>query len=108
MLTEADWNALIGKLAAFDAWNAGKTGGAVEKIGLPRAREILATKAQETLTALIAKDKAEEGNSTAVIGLHRLIHYHRDLREALPQLRQFRRFLRPERQGDFPGRHAVS
>lgn len=79
VLTEADWNALVGKLAAFDAWNAGKTGGAVEKIGLPRAREILGTKAQETLTALIARDKAEEGNSLAVIGLHRLIHYHRDI-----------------------------
>ena len=79
VLTEADWNALVGKLAAFDAWNAGKTGGSVEKIGLKRAREILATKARDTLNALIAKDKAEEGNSVAVIGLHRLIHYHRDL-----------------------------
>jgi len=79
VLTETDWNALVGKLAAFDAWNAGKTGGSVEKIGLPRAREILATKVKETLTALIGKDKAEEGNSVAVIGLHRLIHYHRDL-----------------------------
>jgi hypothetical protein len=79
LLTEADWNALVGKLAAFNEWNAGKTGGSVEKIGLPRAREILATNARETLTALIAKDKAEEGNSVAVIGLHRLIHYHRDL-----------------------------
>jgi hypothetical protein len=79
VLTEADWNALLGKLAAFEAWNAGKTGGAMEKIGLQRAREILGTKAKETLTALIAKDKAEEGNSLAVIGLHRLIHYHRDL-----------------------------
>ena len=79
VLTEADWNALVGKLAAFDAWNAGKTGGEIEKIGVTRAREILATKAKETLTALIAKDKAEEGNSTAVIGLHRLIHYHRDI-----------------------------
>jgi hypothetical protein len=79
VLTEADWNALVGRLAAFDAWNAGKTGGAIEKIGLGRAREILATKARETLTALIARDKAEEGNAVAVIGLHRLIHYHRDL-----------------------------
>jgi hypothetical protein len=79
VLTEADWNALTGKLAAFDAWNAGKIGGSVEKIGLARAREILASKAKETLTALIAKDKAEEGNAVAVIGLHRLIHYHRDL-----------------------------
>jgi len=79
VLTEADWNALTGKLAAFDAWNAGKTGGSVEKIGLARAREILASKAKETLTALITKDKAEEGNSVAVIGLHRLTHYHRDI-----------------------------
>ncbi len=79
VLTEADWNALTGKLAAFDSWNASKTGGAIEKIGLARAREILASKAKETLTALIAKDAAEAGNSTAVIGLHRLIHYHRDL-----------------------------
>jgi hypothetical protein len=79
VLTEADWNALVGKLAAFDAWNAGKTGGSVEKIGLKRAREILATKAKDTLTALIGKDKAEEGHAQAVIGLHRLIHYHRDL-----------------------------
>ena len=79
VLTEADWNALTGKLAAFDAWNAGKSGGTVEKIGLARAREILASKSKETLTALIAKDAAEAGNATAVIGLHRLIHYHRDL-----------------------------
>ncbi len=79
VLTEADWNALTGKLAAFDAWNASKTGGTVEKIGLQRAREILATNAKATVTALVAKDKAEEGNSSAVIGLHRLIHYHRDI-----------------------------
>ncbi len=79
VLTEADWNALVGKLAAFDAWNSGKTGGTIEKIGLTRAREIVAGKAKETLSALIAQDKAEAGNSTAVIGLHRLIHYHRDL-----------------------------
>jgi len=79
VLTEADWNALTGKLAAFDAWNASKTGGSVEKIGLARAREILGSSARETLTALITKDKAEEGNSVAVIGLHRLIHYHRDI-----------------------------
>ncbi len=79
VLTESDWNAVVGKLAAFDAWNAGKTGGTMEKIGLARAREILATNAKETLTALVSKDKAEEGNSLAVIGLHRLIHYHRDI-----------------------------
>jgi hypothetical protein len=95
VLTEADWNALVGKLAAFDAWNAGKSGGVIEKIGVARAREIVASQAKETLTALIAKDKAEEGNSTAVIGLHRLIHYHRDIAKLA---RNFVNF------GDFYGR----
>ncbi|MFS8083845.1 MAG: hypothetical protein ACMG51_10360, partial [Ginsengibacter sp.] len=95
VLTEADWNILTGKLAAFDAWNAGKTGGTIEKIGLTRAREILGTKVRETLTALVAKDKAEEGNAVAVIGLHRLIHYHRDL---VKLCRNFVNF------GDFYGR----
>lgn len=95
VLTEAEWNALTGKLAAFDAWNAGKAGGTVEKIGLARARAILATKAKEIVAALIARDKAEEGNSVAVIGLHRLIHYHRDLAKLC---RNFVNF------GDFYGR----
>lgn len=78
-LTEADWAALLAKLGPFDAWSGGKAGGSVEKIGLKRVREILATKAKDTLTALIAKDKAEEGHAQAVIGLNRLAHYHRDL-----------------------------
>jgi hypothetical protein len=80
-LTEADWAALVAKFSAFDAWTGSKAGGSVEKIGLKRVREILATKAKDTLTALIAKDKAEEGNSAAVVGLNRLVRYHRDLNQ---------------------------
>ena len=80
VLTEADWTALVGKLARLRCLErAARPAASVEKIGLKRVREILATKAKDTLTALIAKDKAEEGHAQAVIGLHRLIHYHRDL-----------------------------
>jgi hypothetical protein len=78
-LSELDWLTLTGKLAAFDAWSSSKAGGSVEKIGLPRVREILVSKAKDTITALIAKDKAEEGNSQAVGGLRRLVLFHRDL-----------------------------
>jgi hypothetical protein len=91
-LTEADWAALTGKLAAFDAWSGSKTGGSVEKIGLKRVREILATKAKETLTALIGKDKAEEGHAQAVGGLNRLVHYHRDLNQLCHNFVSFRDF----------------
>ncbi|MCX6928886.1 MAG: hypothetical protein NT154_37600 [Verrucomicrobia bacterium] len=80
-LTEADWAALVAKFGAFDSWSSSKAGGSVEKIGLKRVREILGSKAKDTLTALIAKDKAEEGNCAAVVGLNRLVHYHRDLNQ---------------------------
>ena len=78
-LSEADWTTLVTKLAPYEAWSSTKAGGAVEKLGLKRVREILASKAKETLTALLAKDKAEEGHAGAIVGLNRLVHYHRDL-----------------------------
>ena len=91
-LTEADWAALLGKLAAYEAWSGSKTGASVEKIGLPRVREILASKAKDTLTALIAKDKAEEGNASAVVSLNRLVRYHRDLFKLCNNFVNFRDF----------------
>lgn len=91
-LTEADWAALLAKLGPFEAWSGGKAGGAVEKLGLKRVREILATKAKDTLAALIAKDKAEEGHAQAVVGLNRLVHYHRDLGKLCNNFVNFRDF----------------
>ncbi len=91
-LTEADWTALLGKLAAYEAWSGSKTGSSVEKIGLSRVREILASKAKDTLTALIAKDKAEEGNAGAVVSLNRLVRYHRDLYKLCNNFVNFRDF----------------
>ena len=78
-LTEADWNSLQARLAAFDAWSAGKVGVAVEKLGLPRVREILAGKTKDTITALIAKDKLLEPEANGIANVEKLVRYHRDL-----------------------------
>ena len=91
-LTEADWAALLAKLGAFDAWSGSKAGGSVEKIGLKRVREILATKAKETLTALDRQGQSRGGNAQAVIGLNRLVHYHRDLYKLCNNFVYFRDF----------------
>jgi len=91
-LTEADWNTLLGKLAAFNDWSGSKAGGSVEKLGLKRVREILATKAKNTLTTLIGQDKAEEGHAKAVVGLKRLAYYHRDLFKLCNNFVNFRDF----------------
>src|SRR5262249_16201588 len=65
-ITEADWGALLARLGPFECWSAGKTGAAVEKLGLKRVREILSSKAKEKLTALIAEDKKLEPEFTAI------------------------------------------
>jgi hypothetical protein len=78
-LTEADWGALVVKLAPYESWSATKAGISMEKLEPNRVRQILASKERESLTALVARDKAEESNAQAVVGLNRLVRYHRDL-----------------------------
>lgn len=78
-LTEADWNSLCAKLSAFDAWFAGKVGAAVEKLGLQRVREILASKTKDSITALIAQDKTLEPEANGIANVEKLVRYHRYL-----------------------------
>lgn len=78
-LTEADWAALQAKLGPFECWSAGKAGTAVEKLGLKRIREILASKAKDNVNALIAKDKALEPEANSIANVEKLVRYFRDL-----------------------------
>jgi len=77
-LSEANWAALQAKLGAFDAWNAANAGAAVEQLGLPLVREILAAKAQEKIDALIVKDKALEPEATSIANVEKLVRLVRD------------------------------
>ena len=78
-LTEADWTAVQAKLGAYECWSVAKAGTAVEKLGLKRVREILAGKAKENVTVLIAKDKALEPEAAAIANVEKLARYVRDL-----------------------------
>ena len=74
-LTEADWAALGARFAANDAWSAAKAGAKVEPLGLPRVRAILASPAQATLTALIAKDLSLETEANTIASVEKLVRY---------------------------------
>ncbi len=91
-LTEADWTALVSKLAPYEAWVAGKTGGTVEKLGITRIKEILAGNAKDNIAALIARDKALEAESNAIAAVETLVRYHRDLVKLLQNFVSFRDF----------------
>jgi hypothetical protein len=92
ILTEADWLALQAKLAAHNGWAAGKAGAAVEKLGLPRVREILAGKAKDAISALIAKDKALEAEASGIAAVDKLARLHRDLYKLLINFVSFSEF----------------
>ncbi|MFO1476041.1 MAG: hypothetical protein U1F98_05250 [Verrucomicrobiota bacterium] len=79
-LTESDWAALQSKLAAFEAWQAAKPAGSIEKLGAARIRELNAGKSRDAVNALIAKDKALEPEATTIANVEKLVRYVRDLR----------------------------
>lgn len=91
-LTESEWKTVVAKFAPYNAWSGSKPAGSVEKIGLPRIREILSGKAREDLTTLICLDKAELAHAQAAVGLNRLAHYHRDLNRLCHNFVSFRDF----------------
>ena len=91
-LTEAEWTELAGKFAAYDAWLAQKPTTAIEKLGLERAREILAGGSRAAINSLIAQDKALEPEATAIAAVDKLVRYNRDLYKLLNNFVTFRDF----------------
>ncbi|MGV3756427.1 MAG: hypothetical protein ACO1QS_13685 [Verrucomicrobiota bacterium] len=101
MLSETEWNTITGKLAVYEAWAGSKAGLLVEKLGLPRVREILATNAKGAITQLIAQDKALEPEVNTIASVDRLIRYHRDLYTLLNNFVTFRDFYGRQKKAIF-------
>jgi hypothetical protein len=100
-LIESEWATVSGKLGAFEAWSAGKAGAAVEQLGLKRLREILAGKAKDAITALIAKDKALEPEVNAIVSVDKLVRFRRDLKQLLVNFVSFEDFYSRQRKAIF-------
>ncbi len=100
-LTETEWSGLNAKFAAYEAWLGGKTGSAVEKLGLARVKEILAGKGREELARLVAQDKALEPEFKAISDVDRLAHYVRDMRTLLNNFVNFSDFYSRDKWATF-------
>ena len=82
-LTESDRDAIVAKLAPYEAWLGAKAGGEVEKLGLPRVRALLEGTARADIADLIAQDEALRPEAEAVASVERLLRYQRDLHQLL-------------------------
>ncbi len=96
-LIEAEWTELNAKFAAYETWLGGKAGSVVEKLGLDRAKALLAGKGRAVLSGLLAQDKALEPEFNAISAVDRLVRYHRDLRPLLHNFINFADFYSGER-----------
>jgi hypothetical protein len=96
-LSLEDWCALSARLAPYQVWTTAKPVTQVEKLGLPRIREILASPANAALVALINQDKALEPEVKAIGQVERLIRYYRDLNRLLHNFVSFSDFYSKDR-----------
>lgn len=95
-ITAADMDAVEKKFSAFRAWQAEKTGEAVEKLGLEKVREITGGKGKEDLLALIDSDKAMEEKANNIFLVDKLVRYYRDIYRLLRNYVTFHDFYSPE------------
>lgn len=88
-LTEAEFASIEGKLAARLAWQDAKPKTRVDKLGLPRLREIVASDAKAKLLDLIEQDQALAAEYAAFDQVEKAIRLRRDF---LKLLRNFINF----------------
>ena len=91
-LSREEWAYVCARFAAFDAWHAAKPASAVEALGMPRLREILASGNRQRILDLIAQDKAVEAEVRAIGEVEKLLRYKRDLFTLVNNFVSFRNF----------------
>lgn len=83
-LSEADWNAIGGKFAAYSAWKSAKAGASVEKLTVAKVNEMLQQDKKQVLLDVVAQDLAlkEEAENIEMVDmfLHMLRDFYRLLR----------------------------
>jgi hypothetical protein len=100
-LTAADYQALVAKLAPYEAFQGGKEGALVESLGKERLRAIVLSDAKAKLEGLIREDKALEPEALAIASVDKLVHLNRDLVRLLFNFVSFQDFYSRKRKAIF-------
>lgn len=95
VLTETEWQTIVGKFSVYESWINEKAGDKVESLGLERVREILNSEHIAQLNELIKKDKEVEKEANSIILVDQLVRYHRDLFKLLKNFVTFFDFYSP-------------
>lgn len=100
-LDEAAWKDIKTRFAAFEAWESGKAGAAVEKLGRERLQVLAGMDHAAVLEPLFAREAAEAGTANGIAAVERLARYVRDLYDLCRNFVNFEHFYRHEEQAIF-------
>ncbi len=94
-LTESEWKQISANFDPYRDWQGGKAGSAVEPLGLPRVRELVAAPFRARLQSLIEQDLALAEKSGNIMRVDQLVRYYRDLYKLLNNYVTFYDFYSP-------------
>jgi len=100
-LAAEEWEKISALLRPHAAWQASRPSVAVEPLGLPRVREILAGPSRSAIEQLLAADEALAAEFQAIEQVERLVRYHRDLYRLLCNFVNFSDFYSSDRTAIF-------
>ncbi|MBQ6880811.1 MAG: hypothetical protein IJN52_11495 [Bacteroidales bacterium] len=78
ILTEADWNEIGTRFAAYSAWKNAKAGAAVEGLGIEAVKGFLAKDRKAALLDLVAQDIALKEEASNIEMVDKFLHVYRD------------------------------
>ena len=91
-MTEAEWNAILGKFGSYTAWKDAKKGTEVEPLGIEAVNEILKADRKAELLALIEKDNEKKAESESIDEVCKLTYLYRDFYKLLKNYITFEDF----------------
>lgn len=100
-LTADEWRTLTARLAPYETWLGGRAAGALERLGLDRAKAVLGEGLRGKLDALFATDATLQPEQEAIAGVERLVRFHRDLRTLINNFINFQDFYSRDRWATF-------
>jgi len=78
ILTEADWNEIGTRFAAYSAWKNAKAGAAVEGLGIEAVKGFLAKDRKAALLDLVSQDIALKEEASNIEMVDKFLHVYRD------------------------------
>ncbi len=97
VITEDIWVSIGEKFSAYNAWKNGKTGAAVESLGIDAIKNFIAQDKKSVLLELVAQDAALKEESDNIEMVDKFLHIYRDFYKLLKNFVTFNDFYDKDR-----------